>query len=158
MKNIHSSRFAPGKDWEVNIGLQEALTLLEPIKETYHWASTSDLIVLTSTLALSHSLGGVPELENSFCPGRVDDDSGEGWRFLEPRVAGRRGESVHLIKDYAEVMGLTNEEFAAMIGLGYSVGDTSTRCAGLFCRFQHLHKNENIFLDQEEIQQNWKPS
>ena len=97
-KNIHCSRFAPGKDWEVNIGLQEALTLLEPIKETYHWASTSDLIVLTSTLALSQSLGGVPELENSFCPGRVDDDSGEGWRFLEPRVAGRRGESVHLIK------------------------------------------------------------
>ena len=95
---------------------------------------------------MSQSLGGVPDLEDSFCPGRVDDDSGEGWRFLEPRVAGGRGESVHLIKDYAEVMGLTNEEFAAMIGLGYSVGDTSTRCAGLFCRFQHLHKNENIFL------------
>ena len=39
---------------------------------------------------------------------------------------------MNLLKDYIAVMGLTQRQFAALLGAGYSLGDTEN-CAGLFC-------------------------
>ena len=43
-----------------------------------------------------------------------------------------------LVKDYIAVMGLTNKQFAALVGAGYAIGDSSN-CAGLFCRRNSFH-------------------
>ena len=114
------------------------MNLILPIKKSHPEVSIADLIVLSSTLALSQSLNNAQDLEDSFCPGRVDDNSGEAWKLLKPRVVGNKGESVDLIKDYIEVMGLNQHEFIALMGVGYSIGDISGTCQGLFCRFEPL--------------------
>ena len=49
--------------------------------------------------------------------------------------SGKFNESVNLLKDYIAVMGLTSRQFAALVGAGYSLGESSD-CAGLFCSRQ----------------------
>ena len=101
---LHPFRFSPGKDWEVNKGLDKALSLLESIKDMYEEVSLADLIILSSTMAIDYATFRVLNLIGDFCPGRVDDDNGEAWSLLKPRVVGNKGESVELIKDYIEVI------------------------------------------------------
>ena len=43
-----------------------------------------------------------------------------------------------LLKDYIAVMGLTERQFAALLGAGYALGQSSS-CAGLFCRRNSFH-------------------
>ena len=124
-------RMSPGWDWEVNVNLEPTGDILEHIILEFDPAlSWSDLIVLAGTTALEKASNTtIP-----FCSvGRVDDDSGEAWRFLEPRVSGRFEESVSLVRDYIAVLGLTERQFAALLGAGYALGQ-SADCAGLFCR------------------------
>ena len=125
-------RLAPGAGWEVNVNLDLTLSLLEHLVEEFSPAlSWADLIVLAGTTALEKA----SNTEMPFCSvGRVDDQSGEAWRFLEPRVMGRFEESVSLVRDYIAVLGLTERQFAALLGAGYALGDSSAECAGLFCR------------------------
>ena len=40
---------------------------------------------------------------------------------------------MELLKDYISVMGLSNRQFAALLGAGYSLGQAD-HCDGLFCR------------------------
>ena len=124
-------RMAPAADWEVNVNLDLALSLLQPLLEEFSPAlSWADLIVLAGTTALEKASNTVMP----FCSaGRVDDQSGQAWRFLEPRVVGKFEESVSLVRDYIAVLGLTERQFAALLGAGYVLGD-SADCAGLFCR------------------------
>ena len=133
-------RLAPGAGWEVNVNLDLTLSLLEHLVEEFSPAlSWADLIVLAGTTALEKA----SNTEMPFCSvGRVDDQSGEAWRFLEPRVMGRFEESVSLVRDYIAVLGLTERQFAALLGAGYALGDSSAECAGLFCR-------RNFFLSSD---------
>ena len=48
-------------------------------------------------------------------------------------TSGQFDESVTLVRDYIAVMGLTERQFAALLGAGYALGQ-SADCAGLFCR------------------------
>ena len=124
-------RFSPGKDWPVNKNLDAALELLSPIKSLYGQSlSWADLIILAGTTAL--------ELTNTnislpFCPGRVDDISGRGWEHLQPKINGNFSDSLVRLKDYMNIMGLTQREFGALLGAGNMVGDVQD-CAGLYCR------------------------
>ena len=102
--NNFFNRFSPGKDWEVNKGLDKALGLLESIKDMYDEVSVADLIILSSTMAMDKATGHTLKMIEDFCPGRVDDDNGEAWGLLKPRVVGNKEESVELIKDYIEVL------------------------------------------------------
>ena len=53
LKTSFVARFPPGKDWEVNTGLELALARLQPVKEEFGAAlSWADLIVLAGTTAL----------------------------------------------------------------------------------------------------------
>ena len=124
-------RLDPAAGWEVNVNLARALSSLQPLWEEFSPAlSWSDLIVLAGTTALEKASNTIIP----FCSvGRVDDQSGQAWRFLEPRVMGKFEESVSLVRDYIAVLGLTERQFAALLGAGYALGD-SADCAGLFCR------------------------
>ena len=54
--------------------------------------------------------------------------------------SGKFDESVNLLKDYIAVMGLTQRQFAALLGAGYSLGDTAD-CSGLFCNRNSFSSN-----------------
>merc|ERR1719367_1862403 len=85
-------RFSPQKDWPVNVNLDKALSLLEPIKEEFGPAlAWADLIILAANTALE--LAG--HISIPFCGvGRVDAEDGSGWQFLYPRVSGQSNETV----------------------------------------------------------------
>ena len=92
------------------------LSLLEPVKAQYGpglaWA---DLIILAGTVALEVAANiSVP-----FCSvGRTDlETADDGWKHLEPRVAGRNNETVELLRDYIAVMGLSPAQFSALINM-----------------------------------------
>lgn len=74
-------RFSPGLNFPMNIMVDQALAILEPIKvrfaTTLSWA---DLIVLAGNTAIEES-GGV---NMPFCPGRSDALDGSGWKHIQP--------------------------------------------------------------------------
>ena len=159
-------RHPPGSEWSVNVNLDTALSLLEPVKQQYGASlSWADLILLGGTSALEHS----GNMSIAWCGvGRVDADREEGeeqgWQFLQPRVTGQWSETVALVKDYISVMGLTQTQFAALLGAGYTVGDAG-HCRGFYClRSSYLgHKtmgdtptlSNAFFLDL--LNNQWEP-
>jgi catalase-peroxidase len=73
------TRFAPGKDWTVNAGLNDTILLLKLIKEMYgDGLSYADLIVLAGNVAALRA--GSSDLK--FCPGRTDDTTGTAWESI----------------------------------------------------------------------------
>jgi len=123
-------RFSPQKDWPVNINVENAIELLRPIKEIHgENLSWADLIVLAGNTALENAGGK----HFAFCGGRTDAADGLGSEFLYPKIIGNFSESLVQLKDYISILGLTQREFTALLGVGYAVGDSSD-CDGLFCR------------------------
>jgi hypothetical protein len=79
-------RLEPQKDWPTNKGLDQVLSVLEPIKDMHPTLSYADLIVLAGTVSVAHAAhqeaavkGAVKGAEGlarqhlfSFCPKRSD--------------------------------------------------------------------------------------
>lgn len=104
-------RFAPEKDWLGNLGMDQVLMVLAPIKDKYPGLSWADLIVIAGTVAVE---SGAPETRNTFqfCLGRSDALEGdESVKVLEPRNYSSAGVEV---RDNMAVMGLTVEEGVAL--------------------------------------------
>lgn len=106
-------RFSPQKDWPENSGLDTVLSRLQPIQTRFRNLSWADLIVLAGNAALEYL--GAPTL--SFCPGRTDASAGaDSDNFLVPRVRGQwPNDTALVVKDYYRVMGLTQEEWVALM-------------------------------------------
>ena len=83
----------------MNINIDTALKLLEPIKSQHGDSlSWSDLIILAGNTALETAAGDNSDMRLSFCPGRVDDNNGQGWESLEPTITGNFSESLVTLK------------------------------------------------------------
>eukprot|EP00040_Diaphanoeca_grandis_P010556 m.54090 g.54090 ORF g.54090 m.54090 type:complete len:782 (-) comp21864_c0_seq1:160-2505(-) len=120
-------RFSPEKDYAVNAGLDGALSQLQPVKTTFGTSlSWSDLIVLAGNVAIEKAGGN----RMDFCGGRTDAVDGAGSIGLEPRVSGAYTDKVALIKDSFTVMGLSDEEAVAIMGLN-SLGNIGMGFAGM---------------------------
>ena len=137
----------------MNKNLDSALQLLSPIqaKHSQTGLTWADLIVLAGTTALEVTNNN---LSLPFCAGRVDDTEGRAWEYLEPRITGNFSDSLVRLKDYISVMGLTQREFAALLGAGHVIGEDRD-CAGLYCRYRELlylllHLN-NFFITRKII-------
>ena len=135
----------------MNKNLDSALQLLSPIqaKHSQTGLTWADLIVLAGTTALEVTNNN---LSLPFCAGRVDDTEGRAWEYLEPRITGNFSDSLVRLKDYISVMGLTQREFAALLGAGHVIGEDRD-CAGLYCRYGVLlylllHLNNFFFTNE----------
>merc|ERR1719348_2767801 len=140
-------RFSPQKDWPVNINVDNAIESLMPVKESHgHNLSWADLIVLAGNTALEKAGGK----HFAFCGGRTDALDGLGSEFLAPKIMGNISETIEHFKDYISIMGLTQTEFTALIGAGYSVGDSGD-CDGLFCRRDSFTGSKSVSTSLSNI-------
>merc|ERR1711970_461125 len=140
-------RFSPQKDWPVNINVENAIESLKPIKDSHGLSlSWADLIVLAGNTALEKAGGKY----SAFCGGRTDATDGLGSEFLAPNIMGNFSEKIVHLKDYISIMGLTQREFTALIGAGYSVGDPGD-CDGLFCRRDSFSGNKSVSTSLSNI-------
>ena len=61
------------------------------------------------------------------------------------RITGNfSSDSLVRLKDYISVMGLSQREFAALLGAGHVLGDGHD-CAGLYCRYRGTAKSYSHF-------------
>lgn len=112
-------RFAPQKNWPMNVALDRALQLLQPIQQKFENLSWSDLIVLAGTVALEDATGhSIP-----FCGGRTDATDGNGSAMLQPN--GDYSVDAHQIRLLAHQIGLTERETVALSARLRSPGQMS---------------------------------
>ena len=147
-------RFLPEKDWPGNSNIENILYELSHIKEQTKDLSWVDLIILSGNTALE-KVGGKAI---KFCGGRTDALDGSGSQYLHPTITGELSDSLVYLKDWIEKLDLTKQEFAALYGLGYSVGD-SGNCDGVFCgrdsKFSSSHMQISNVLFNELLSGNW---
>lgn len=116
-------RYPPQREWPVNVELDNALTLLQGVKDTYAELSWADLIVLAGTTALEEA--GAPTM--TFCGGRTDaadDDNGAEFlteNFAPMQASGSIVEQTLLFKRSVQMLGLTMREVTALMG-AHSLG------------------------------------
>ena len=138
-------RFEPQNRWKVNHGITAILTILKPIKEKYgNPLSWADLIVLAGNTEIE----AIGKLKLPFCGGRTDATADDGAsNHLAPRITGEPGEGSILFKEFINLLGLSTEDYAALHGLGYVVGQVDD-CNGLFCRRDDKSMDElsNMFF------------
>ena len=104
-------RFAPGKDWKMNKGLEKTLAILKPIKTKYDQGlSWADLIVLAGNVGVK-KLGAPDNLP--FCPGRTDAKDGEGWEALD-YINKEEPKTYDDVLFRNELRGLSEKEYVAM--------------------------------------------
>ncbi|CAM9348768.1 unnamed protein product, partial [Sphacelaria rigidula] len=103
-------RFSPQKDWTVNEGLMDVLSLLEPVKTKYPEVTYADLIQLAGSTALTR--GGAVGLK--LCPGRVDATEGSDLiSVLEPR---NYTDVIVGVRDRMKISGLSTRQMVALAG------------------------------------------
>ncbi len=118
-------RLAPQKDWDVNKGTADVISVLEDIaKKSGANVSVADMIVLGGCAALEKASGmSVP-----FTPGRTDatdeQTDAEAFEVLEPKFDGFRNyrktndprSTEALLIDRAQLLGLTAPEMTVLVG------------------------------------------
>jgi len=108
-------RFEPEAGFLGNEDVNDALELLESVKEMFEEVSYADLIVLAGNEAVARSLGGMEEMK--FCAGRTDAVAGDkGSEYLKVAITGLEVIGVEQLKDGVDVLGLTQREFVALSG------------------------------------------
>jgi catalase-peroxidase len=124
-------RLAPQKDWDVNKGTAEVISVLEGIKSSSSAnVSLADLIVLGGCAAIEKASGSsVP-----FTPGRTDatdeQTDVESFEYMEPKFDGFRNyrntddprSTEALLVDRAQLLGLTAPEMTVLVGGLRSLG------------------------------------
>ena len=124
-------RLAPQKDWDVNKGAAEVISVLEGIQSSSGAnVSLADLIVLGGCAAIEKASGSsVP-----FTPGRTDATAEqtdvESFDLLEPKFDGFRNykktddprSTEALLVDRAQLLGLTAPEMTVLVGGLRSLG------------------------------------
>jgi len=101
-------RFSPQTTWPMNVALDEALDLLQSVKDGFDNLSWADLIVLAGTVALEKASGS----SYSFCGGRTDASDGSGSAMLQPN--GNYSVDFNQIRRDAQLLGLTEREIVAL--------------------------------------------
>ena len=113
-------RFAPGRDWPENAGVDAALAALAPVQVAHaaRGLSWADLIVLAGTMAVERAAGApVP-----FCGGRTDAADGAAWAHLaqspalSAALAGATSDVVALaaLLDKIDLLGVSRREFVVL--------------------------------------------
>ncbi len=124
-------RLAPQKDWDVNKGTAEVISVLEGIQSSSSAnVSLADLIVLGGCAAIEKASGSsVP-----FTPGRTDatdeQTDVESFEYMEPKFDGFRNykntedprSTEALLVDRAQLLGLTAPEMTVLVGGLRSLG------------------------------------
>lgn len=132
-------RLAPQKDWDINMGLDQALSFLEPVKTKFgdnlSWA---DLIVLAGNTALEKL--GAPKLP--FCGGRTDATEAGSAGVMEPRLNDDLSNTLDDLQETALLLGVSPREFTALMGRR-SVGKHNDLGDG----FMGMHDDTPMTLD-----------
>jgi len=124
-------RLAPQKDWDVNKGTAEVISVLEGVQSSSSAnVSLADLIVLGGCAAIEKASGAsVP-----FTPGRTDATAEQtdvdSFELLEPKFDGFRNykktddprSTEALLVDRAQLLGLTAPEMTVLVGGLRSLG------------------------------------
>ncbi len=142
-------RLEPQKDWAVNVGVGEAIAVLEQVKQDFDGAqsggkriSLADLIVLGGCAGVEKAAKDAGhDLTVPFTPGRTDasqeETDVESFAVLEPRADGfrnyvREGEKLQpetLLVDRAYMLQLSPPEMTVLVGglraIGANVDGTS---------------------------------
>ncbi len=138
-------RLAPQKDWEVNAGAADVLTVLEGIQRDFNGRqaggtriSLADLIVLAGNAAIERAAEGAGlDVTVPFTPGRTDaaqeQTDVESFSVLEPRADGfrnyvRAGVKLSpetLLVDRAYMLDLTAPQMTALVGGLRTLGVTT---------------------------------
>lgn len=124
-------RLAPQKDWDVNKGTGDVITVLDDIRgKSGANISLADMIVLGGCAALEKASG----MDVPFTPGRTDatdeQTDAEAFDVLEPKFDGFRNyrktddprSTEALLVDRAQLLGLTAPEMTVLVGGMRSLG------------------------------------
>lgn len=129
-------RYSPEDGWTNNGGLNSALELLQGVKDKYGDSlSWADLIVLAGNTGLEDaaSKAGVV-LILPFEGGRSDQEptnANPTPEYLESRLTGGQSDdTIDIMKDTMNIMGLTVREYVALIGGGHSLGQMHQNRSG----------------------------
>ena len=129
-------RLAPQKDWEVNAGVGEVISVLEGIQEAFNGTSSggktvslADLIVLAGAAAVEKAAADAGHtVAAPFVPGRTDatqeQTDADSFAVLEPRAdgfrnyvpAGEKSAPETLLLERADLLTLTAPEMTVLIG------------------------------------------
>jgi len=106
-------RLAPQKDWRINEGLDQALNLLDDIKDHFGpGLSWADLIVLAGTVSLEEA--GAPALP--FCGGRTDALRDGSAGVMPPVLNEDITNTLDDLQETALLLGVSPREFTALMG------------------------------------------
>jgi catalase (peroxidase I) len=135
-------RFEPENSWDDNAGLNEMLSLLEPVKAEFGAPlSWGDLIVLAGSTAIE-SMGG-PQIQ--FCGGRVDDVDGTESLPLEDGPPGKdqliyvdAGAATGLdVREAFLHMDFGDKETVALVAGGHTFGKCHASRSGFEGKWTH---------------------
>jgi len=146
-------RYAPESDWPTNAALDGALLVLNGVKERYGAAlSWADLIAFAGTVALEEAGGN----SMAFCPGRTDAAVPDGGSDdLEPRIVGAASEEVVTLMDVVSVMGLSLQEFVALMG-GHTLGQMHADRTGFTGQWSDDPTNFSNQYYQRILNEEWE--
>ena len=169
-------RLSPAKDWPVNAGTGEVISVLEGIQQEFNSSrsdgvrvSLADLIVIAGNAGVEKAASDAGKsLSLPFNPGRTDATQAqtdvESYGYLEPKADGFRnylasGQEIpaeHLLVDKAFMLTLTPPEMTVLVGgmraIGVQVGDD---CHGVFTDRPGQLTND-FFVNLLDIDTEWK--